>query len=91
MERHLPRIVDAYSVKCRALCDALDTHLARHIAFHRPAGGMFVWARLNAARDASDYLRACIEQNVMFVPGVEEIETGVHRMNRALEQYFDEQ
>ncbi|MGF6373765.1 DNA-binding transcriptional MocR family regulator [Paraburkholderia sp. RAU6.4a] len=112
LERHLPRIVDAYSVKCRALCDALDTHLARHIAFHRPAGGMFVWARLNAARDASDYLRVCIEQNVMFVPGVafykdaadraalrlsfaapgaEEIETGVHRMNRALEQYCDEQ
>ncbi|MGF6608091.1 DNA-binding transcriptional MocR family regulator [Paraburkholderia sp. WSM4175] len=73
---------------------------------------MFVWARRNAARDASDYLRVCIEQNVMFVPGVAsyqgaadraalrlsfaapgvaEIETGVHRMNRALEQYFDEQ
>ncbi|MBB5503544.1 PLP-dependent aminotransferase family protein [Paraburkholderia sp. MM5384-R2] len=105
-------VAPGWSGICRALCDALDTHLARHIAFHRPAGGMFVWARLNAARDASDYLRVCIEQNVMFVPGVafykdaadraalrlsfaapgvEEIETGVHRMNRALEQYCDEQ
>jgi DNA-binding transcriptional MocR family regulator len=70
LERHLPRIVDAYAGKCRALCDALDTHLAGDIAFHRPAGGMFVWARLRAGGDASGYLRTCIEQNVMFVPGV---------------------
>ncbi|MFT4069749.1 PLP-dependent aminotransferase family protein [Paraburkholderia sp.] len=70
LERHLPRIVDAYAVKCRALCDALGAHLAPHVAFHRPAGGMFVWARLKAGGDASDYLRVCIEQNVMFVPGV---------------------
>ena len=70
LERHLPRIVDAYAVKCRALCDALETHLPEQIAFHRPAGGMFVWARLTAEQNASDYLRVCIEQNVMFVPGV---------------------
>jgi DNA-binding transcriptional MocR family regulator len=112
LERHLPRIIDAYAVKCRALCDALDMHLAQHIEFHRPAGGMFVWARLNAVRDASDYLRVCIEQNVMFVPGVafykdavdraalrlsfaapgvSDIETGVRRMKRALEQYLEGQ
>lgn len=70
LERHLPCIVDAYAVKCRALCDALDAHLAQHIAFHRPAGGMFVWARLKAGHNAADYLRVCIEHNVMFVPGV---------------------
>jgi DNA-binding transcriptional MocR family regulator len=70
LERHLPRIVDAYAVKCRTLCDALDAQLAEQIAFHRPAGGMFVWARLKAGQNASDYLRACIERNVMFVPGV---------------------
>jgi DNA-binding transcriptional MocR family regulator len=70
LERHLPLIVDAYAVKCRALCDALDAQLAQHIAFHRPDGGMFVWARLKAGGNAADYLRVCIEQNVMFVPGV---------------------
>lgn len=70
LERHLPRIVDAYAVKCRALCDALDVHLSDRMAFHRPAGGMFVWARLKGAQNASDALRACIERNVMFVPGI---------------------
>ncbi|SIT40499.1 2-aminoadipate transaminase [Paraburkholderia ribeironis] len=106
LERHLPGIVDAYGVKCRALCDALDAHMAHSIAFHRPAGGMFVWARLKSGHNASDYLRACIEHNVMFVPGVAfykdnidaaalrlsfaapgvaDIETGVRRMQVALE------
>ncbi|MFM0208299.1 PLP-dependent aminotransferase family protein [Paraburkholderia sediminicola] len=70
LERHLPRIIDAYAVKCRTLCDALDEHLGDAIAFHRPAGGMFVWAQLKNGQNASDTLRACIERNVMFVPGV---------------------
>ncbi|CAE6771162.1 PLP-dependent aminotransferase family protein [Paraburkholderia domus] len=70
LERHLPRIVGAYAVKCRTLCDALDEHLGDAIAFHRPAGGMFVWAQLTGGQNASDMLRACIERNVMFVPGV---------------------
>ena len=70
LEHHVPRLVEAYAVKCRTLCDALEAQLTDHIAFHRPAGGMFVWARLRAAQNASDYLRACIERNVMFVPGV---------------------
>jgi len=38
---------------------------------------MFVWARLKAGGDASDYLRVCIEQNVMFVPGVAFYKDGV--------------
>ncbi|AXL50407.1 2-aminoadipate aminotransferase [Paraburkholderia caffeinilytica] len=70
LERHLPRIVDAYAAKCRSLCDALDEHLGDAVAFHRPAGGMFVWAQLKGGQNASDTLRACIERNVMFVPGV---------------------
>ncbi|MFM0503812.1 aminotransferase-like domain-containing protein [Paraburkholderia caffeinilytica] len=70
LERHLPRIIDAYAVKCRTLCDALDAHLSDAIAFHRPDGGMFVWAQLKGGQNASDTLRACIERNVMFVPGV---------------------
>ncbi|HYS64008.1 MAG TPA: PLP-dependent aminotransferase family protein [Paraburkholderia sp.] len=70
LEHHLPRVVDAYAVKCRTLCDALDANLAEDIAFHRPGGGMFVWARLKGGQNASDYLHVCIERNVMFVPGV---------------------
>jgi DNA-binding transcriptional MocR family regulator len=70
LENHLAQIVAAYALKCKTLCDALETHLRDEIALHRPDGGMFVWGRLTGGHDASAYLKACIEQNVMFVPGV---------------------
>jgi 2-aminoadipate transaminase len=70
LEVHLPQIIAAYALKCTTLCDGLQSHLKDEIAFHRPAGGMFVWGRLSDGFDASVYLKACIEQNVMFVPGV---------------------
>lgn len=70
LEHHLPQIVTAYALKCTTLCDALETRLRDAVAFHRPAGGMFVWGRLTDGLDASAYLKTCIGQNVMFVPGV---------------------
>jgi 2-aminoadipate transaminase len=70
LEAHLPNTIAAYALKCSTLCDALETEMKGKIAFHRPAGGMFVWGRLANDGDASAYLKASIEQNVMFVPGV---------------------
>ncbi|MBW0445820.1 PLP-dependent aminotransferase family protein [bacterium M00.F.Ca.ET.228.01.1.1] len=76
LERHLPRITAMYGRKCEALCDALQLQLGDALQFHRPEGGMFVWARLNAAgsgsasgMDASALLQRAIENKVMFVPG----------------------
>src|SRR5258706_10203831 len=84
LERHLPTIVAAYAEKCRALCDALETRMVDKIEFHRPAGGMFVWARLADGRDASAYLQACIANNVMFVPGVAFYKDNVDRASLRL-------
>lgn len=76
LERRLPRITAMYGRKCEALCDALQLQLGDALQFHRPEGGMFVWARLNAAgsgsasgMDASALLQRAIENKVMFVPG----------------------
>jgi len=76
LERHLPRITAMYGRKCEALCDALRLQLGDALQFHRPEGGMFVWARLNEAggssvsgADASELLQRAIENKVMFVPG----------------------
>ena len=39
------------------------------IVYNRPEGGMFLWARLSEALDASEVLRHAIEEGMIFVPG----------------------
>ncbi|WP_179404516.1 PLP-dependent aminotransferase family protein [Burkholderia guangdongensis] len=68
LERHLPRIADAYRRKGGAMCDALREQLGGAIAFHRPEGGMFVWARVPAV-SSKRLLEHAIAQKVVFVPG----------------------
>ena len=40
------------------------------ITFNAPLGGMFLWARLSAGRDATEFAKRAIERQVAFVPGV---------------------
>ncbi|OMG71249.1 aminotransferase-like domain-containing protein [Burkholderia ubonensis] len=68
LERHLPRIADAYKRKCAAMCDALRDGLGDAIEFHRPEGGMFVWARIGAVSSAQ-LLQHAIANKIVFVPG----------------------
>ncbi|QKM55878.1 2-aminoadipate transaminase [Burkholderia glumae] len=68
LDSHLPRVAAAYRDKCDALCDALDAAFDGAITFHRPEGGLFVWARA-AAVEAAAWLAQALERNVMFVPG----------------------
>ncbi|KVQ04839.1 PLP-dependent aminotransferase family protein [Burkholderia ubonensis] len=68
LERHLPRITDAYKRKCAAMCDALRDGLGDAIQFHRPEGGMFVWARIGAVSSAQ-LLQHAIANKIVFVPG----------------------
>ncbi|WP_321894900.1 aminotransferase-like domain-containing protein [Paraburkholderia heleia] len=68
LERHLPHITQAYRRKCAALCDGLREQFGGEIAFHQPAGGMFVWARIpGVSIDA--LLPNAIANQVIFVPG----------------------
>ncbi len=69
LDRHLPVLCAAYGEKCATLCDALSDAFGERIAFHRPDGGLFVWARLQSPVDAATLLKTAIEEQVMFVPG----------------------
>jgi DNA-binding transcriptional MocR family regulator len=68
LEQHLPRITETYGRKCDALCNALEANFGGAIEFHRPQGGMFVWARIDGM-DSSALLTEAIERKVIFVPG----------------------
>jgi 2-aminoadipate transaminase len=69
LEARLPSIRAAYRERNEALAAALERHLGGRIAYNRPEGGMFLWARLTEAVDASEVLRHAIEEGMIFVPG----------------------
>ena len=68
LERHLPRITQAYQRKCEALCEGLRAQFGGEIAFHQPEGGMFVWARIPGV-EIDALLPNAIDSKVIFVPG----------------------
>lgn len=69
LERHLPRIRDAYREQAHTMVDALRERLRGKLAFSAPQGGMFVWGFLPTGIDATALVRAAIEEKVMYVPG----------------------
>ena len=60
---HLATVRVTYAAQGAALADAL--------AFARPRGGMFVWARLADGTDTARLLAAGLARGVAFVPGAE--------------------
>ena len=68
--RHVPTIRALYKQQCEAMLAALDREMAGlDFQFNRPAGGMFLWARLPEGVDAVGLLPKAVDQGVAFVPG----------------------
>ena len=70
IERHVPTIRALYKQQCNAMLAALDREMTGlDFQFNRPAGGMFLWARLPAGIDAVTLLPQAVDRGVAFVPG----------------------
>lgn len=69
LDAHLHTVRALYGERRDALLAGLPGALPEGSTWNRPAGGMFVWARLPEGWDATALLRAAIEQGVAFVPG----------------------
>ena len=73
MPATLARVRAVYAERAQAMGDALRKDLGDAIAFVRPQGGLFVWARLTGAggkvADGNVFAKRAIEKGVAFVPG----------------------
>ena len=69
LEAHLKGLRQAYKKKMETMADILEEELPGFL-FQRPAGGMFIYGKL-AGVDASQLVRECMKEGVVFVPGVE--------------------
>jgi DNA-binding transcriptional MocR family regulator len=69
----LRNVREKYAQRARTMAEALKRELGDAIEFSAPQGGLFFWARLTGAggkvKDAGEFARRAIEQNVAFVPG----------------------
>ncbi|MBR5772280.1 MAG: PLP-dependent aminotransferase family protein [Clostridia bacterium] len=69
IEDHIKKIKDIYRRKLNLMCDSMDAQLSDYLTYHRPEGGLFVWAKLNQGINMIDYVKTASKNGVSVVPG----------------------
>jgi 2-aminoadipate transaminase len=59
----------SYKDKCQVLCEEIERELGDHLTFHRPQGGMFLWAKFKYEKNTTDWLKKTLANGVVYVPG----------------------
>jgi 2-aminoadipate transaminase len=66
---YLGSLTALYRRRRDVMLEALAEHFPREATWTRPAGGLFIWARLPDYIDTTDLLARALRENVAFVPG----------------------
>ena len=69
LDAHIAMIREVYGRKCRLMLECLEKELPAAVKFTRPEGGLFIWVTLPDGVDATAFLKACMAQKLMIVPG----------------------
>ena len=69
LDAHISMIREVYGRKCRLMLECLEKELPTSVTFTRPEGGLFIWVTLPDGVDATAFLKACMAQKLMIVPG----------------------
>ena len=69
LDGHIRGIREVYGRKCRLMLDCLARELPSSVTFTRPEGGLFIWVTLPDGVDATAFLKACVAEKLMIVPG----------------------
>ncbi len=69
LDRQLPKIIDLYRPRQKAMLDALADFFPAGFSWSKPEGGMFIWAEGPKGLDTEKLYYKAIEANVAYVPG----------------------
>lgn len=62
-------IRDAYRHKYQLFASELEAELGDVLSFHKPKGGMFLWAKMNNGLNTTRWLEKTLSNGVVYVPG----------------------
>ncbi|MEK7788217.1 MAG: PLP-dependent aminotransferase family protein, partial [Chloroflexota bacterium] len=69
LDEHIKKLRQVYHERRDVMLDALTEFFPPEVSWTRPAGGLFLWARLPERMDSCRLLEAALRQKVAFVPG----------------------
>ncbi len=69
LDSHVEKIKKIYSRKLNLMCDNIDNLLLPYLDYHRPEGGLFVWAKLKDGIDMLEFVKRASDNGVSAVPG----------------------
>lgn len=69
LEEHFAHLCQHYRGKLEAMLGALAQHMPEEVQWTKPAGGLFVWAKLPAGVDTTKMLERALAHKVAYVPG----------------------
>jgi 2-aminoadipate transaminase len=69
LDAHVRKLRAAYKTRRDAMLDAMAAAFPPSVKWTRPAGGLFVWAKVPETIDTTDILREALTEQVAFVPG----------------------
>lgn len=69
LQRQLPKILDLYGPRQKAMLGALDRYFPAGFTWSRPEGGMFVWVEGPEGMDMETVHREAVRRKTAYVPG----------------------
>ncbi|MBT2639390.1 PLP-dependent aminotransferase family protein [Bacillus sp. ISL-39] len=68
-EQHLANVRNQLRVRRNAALEALEIHLSRYAEWEKPAGGFFIWVKMNPEISLPDLYRKALANGVLINPG----------------------
>ncbi len=69
IDGHVEKIRAIYRRKLNLMCDMMDEYLLPYLDYHRPEGGLFVWAKLKDGINMLEFVKKASANGVSVVPG----------------------
>jgi len=69
LEPHVEKVRALYKKKMTFVADIVETHLSDFVSFVRPAGGFYLWVKLEKGLTAKAVWRTAIQEGVAVNPG----------------------